>query len=385
MRVPCILRCCMACLFMIRAALPAHAESCNTPWPAWQGFREHFISEGGRVIDPSSKTHYTTSEGQSYALFFALVDNDPQTFSRLLEWTEANLAGGDLTSRLPAWEWGQRPDGSWGVLDENAAADADLWLAYTLSEAGLLWKNPKYAALGELLADRILREESAELPGLGRTLLPGPRGFHPDDDHWRLNPSYVPLQLVHRMASLYPESGWPQLAAPARQLLLGSAVHGFAPDWVIYAAGHGFEPDPASGDLGSFNAIRVYLWAGMLSSANPDQAALLKALAPMGRYVASHGTPPLQTHPFAGNAEGTGSVGFSAALLPLLAALRQPDGVRLQRLRLEASPPQERLDNYYDQALALFGRGWLDDRFKFARDGRLVPHWTCRTDSHASH
>ncbi len=93
------------------------------------------IDSQGRVIDHSAQDR-TTSEGQSYAMFFALVDNDRIRFDKLLNWTEVNLAGGDLTQRLPAWSWGKSPDGSWKILDQNPAADADLWIAYSLLEAG---------------------------------------------------------------------------------------------------------------------------------------------------------------------------------------------------------------------------------------------------------
>ncbi|MEK9939779.1 MAG: glycosyl hydrolase family 8, partial [Methylotenera sp.] len=78
----------------------------------------------------------TTSEGQAYALFFALVANDQPQFERLLQWTQLNLAQGNLATNLPAWHWGQKADGSWGVIDGNSASDADIWIVYTLLEAG---------------------------------------------------------------------------------------------------------------------------------------------------------------------------------------------------------------------------------------------------------
>ncbi|MBC7859222.1 MAG: cellulase, partial [Burkholderiaceae bacterium] len=146
---------------------PAAGAACP-PWPAWESFRAHFVSEGGRVIDPAEAAQYTTSEGQSYGLFFALAGNDRASFERILRWTEDNLAGGDLTARLPAWQWGRRADASWGVTDANAASDADLWIAYALAEAGRLWQAPQYSALAQLLAERIVREETAQVAGLGR-------------------------------------------------------------------------------------------------------------------------------------------------------------------------------------------------------------------------
>ncbi len=195
----------LSCAAALLPILAAAAEECVV-WPAWNTFRQTFVSDGGRVIDRSSPQSVTTSEGQSYGLFFALVANDRSAFGRILRWTEENLAGNDLTGRLPAWLWGKRADESWGILDDNAAADSDLWIAYVLAEAGRLWKEPRYEAMAELLAARILREEMADIPSLGKSLLPGPKGFHPEKSLWQLNPSYVPLSLMQRMSALYPKS-----------------------------------------------------------------------------------------------------------------------------------------------------------------------------------
>lgn len=365
---------------LLLAAGSALAAECRV-WPAWDAFRDRYVEESGRVVDRSSERRQSTSEGQSYALFFALVANDRPAFERILRWTEDNLAAGDLTGRLPAWQWGKRDDGTWGVIDANAAADSDLWIAYALAEAARLWKAPKYAALSELLAERILREETDDLPGLGRTLLPGPQGFHPEKNLWQLNPSYVPLQLVQRMAALYPKSAWRQLAPASLDLLVRSAPRGLAPEWVFYKADEGFKPDPATKGEGSFNAIRVYLWAGMLAADEPVRAVLLKRFAPMAQHVLASGTPPAKTDTREGGGEGVGPAGFSAALLPFLAAADQPEAMNQQRLRVIAKGTLERDDNYYDQVLALYGLGWADGQFRFARNGTLVPRWTCAQSS----
>ena len=150
-------------LLLICTFIPwqVRASSC-AHWPLWQDFTTRFISADGRVVDHSTAVKQSTSEGQSYALFFALVANDRRRFEQLLNWTNNNLADGDLSAKLPAWQWGQRHDGSWGILDDNAAADSDVWLAYVLTEAGRLWREPRYSATGKLLAARILREETAD-------------------------------------------------------------------------------------------------------------------------------------------------------------------------------------------------------------------------------
>jgi endoglucanase len=131
--------------------------------------------------------------GQAYGLFFALVANDRRTFDTILAWTENNLAQGDLSAHLPAW-LGRAPDGAWRVLDANAASDADLWIAYTLVEAGR-WHERSYPRAA-LLAKRVLDTETASVPGLGLTLLPGPTGFKLANGQWRVNPSYSPPQVI---------------------------------------------------------------------------------------------------------------------------------------------------------------------------------------------
>src|ERR1700677_3436049 len=75
-------------------------------WPLWEGYASFAINDQGRVIDRQGGDR-TTSEGQSYGLFFALVANDRVRFDRLQKWTTDNLASGDLGTKLPGWLWGK--------------------------------------------------------------------------------------------------------------------------------------------------------------------------------------------------------------------------------------------------------------------------------------
>ena len=373
--------CAMACA-LCGFALASTAATCA--WPDWDAFRRQTVSQDGRVIDASSDQQITVSEGQAYALFFALVANDRATFDKLLTWTENNLAQGDLVAHLPAWIWGKRTEGehagTWGVIDRNPASDADLWIAYALLEAGRLWKERRYTALGTLVARRALREETAILPSLGRTLLPGPVGFHPSPDVWRLNPSYVPLPVMRRLAVVLDDDpSWKTLVETSARLILNTAPRGFSPDWVEYHKGRGFRPDTQTQAGGSYNAIRVYLWAGMMAPRDPLRTTVLQAFRPMANYVTGHGYPPERVDTQAGTfGPNAGNAGFSAAVAPYLAALGQTDAARAQARRARTLATQEPF-GYYSQVLALFGLGHLDGQFRFEADGTLVPAWetTC--------
>ncbi|MCW8410072.1 cellulose synthase complex periplasmic endoglucanase BcsZ [Legionella sp. PATHC035] len=337
----------------------------NVQWPIWDKFKQYYISVDGRVIDPQLPERKTTSEGQSYGLFFALVADDQPMFDKLLHWTEINLAAGDLTQRLPAWEWGQNSNKKWTVLDTNSAADSDLWIAYDLLEAGRLWKNKRYDALGKKLLKRILKEEVAQIPGFGLMVLPGQFGFN-FKKTWRVNPSYLPPQLFARFAKL--NSKWSVIGRNSRRLLLETSPKGFAPDWAIWKKNSGWQPDLQSPNVGSYNAIRVYLWVGMLAQDAPQAAELTKHFLPIINLTQQLGYPPEKIDIVSGKTQGKGPIGFTAALLPLFA--NNPPELAIQRQRIEAV--ELTADSYYSSVLRLFGQGWDQNRFRFNAQGELI-------------
>ncbi|TCW87042.1 cellulase [Burkholderia sp. SRS-46] len=358
----------------------AAGAACGAAWPRWDAFKRDFVSADGRVIDVGSADSRTVSEGQAYGLFFALVANDRRGFDTILGWTENNLAQGDLTAHLPAWLWGRAADGAWRVLDANAASDADLWIAYALVEAGRLWHERSYTARGALLAKRVLDDETASVPGLGLTLLPGPVGFRLANDQWRVNPSYSPPQVIRGLGARLPDDRrWASLAASTARVLLDTAPKGFSPDWALYRAGAGFAPDPATHAESAYNAIRVYLWAGMLDPADPLAAPLLARFAPFAEHIAAHGAPPEKVDTTTGAVgPNDGNGGFSAAAVPFLDARGQRAQADAQAARVDTlarqSPP-----GYYSNVLALFGLGWRDGRYRFAADGTLDVRWRDRS------
>jgi endo-1,4-beta-D-glucanase Y len=355
------------------ATAHAAASQCEI-WPQWQRFKQLYLSNDGRVIDASTESRITSSEGQSYALTFALIANDPKSFASVLQWTQNNLAHGDLRRSLPAWRWGRSDSGSWSVLDENSAADADLWIAYALLQAGALWHEPSYTVLGQAVADRILREEVALIPGLGTALLPGPKGFV-DNQTWRLNPSYVPLQLLRAIGRHSHNELWNRVLDSSRRLVMASAPHGAASDWLDFRVPDGFVADTATHGIGSYDAIRVYLWAGMLSKSDPSFDSLSHRFAPMLALVAQRGTAPETIEPNSLTAHGEGHPGFLAAMLPLLSQIGARETVLRFRTRVDADALRND-QHYYSDVLTLFGIGWMDARYRFDRAGELQPQWS---------
>ncbi len=349
-------------------------------WNLWQDYKRGFLEESGRVVDHDDGAR-TTSEAQAYGMFFALVANDRPTFDRILQWTQTNLAAGDLTSNLPAWLWGCDPDEKWHVLDRNPASDADLWMAYSLIQAGRLWQEPGFIKLGNAIAGHVAELSVVKMPGAGTVLLPAPVGFA-SGNFVELNPSYLPVQLLYGLAAALPDGPWAQIADNTPAIVRHAAPHGFVLDWVKYSTEKGWEPGrgPASDSRSSFDAIRVYLWAGMTDPHTRGRKELLAALQGMRTYMKDNFYPPMIV-----SAEGKvtaerAGVGYSAALLPFLKTVGDDRALTLQLSRLEiARKPQSGLygdpPRYYDQNLALFGIGWVQDLFRFSAEGALEVRW----------
>lgn len=338
-------------------------------WPAWESFKQDFVQQDGRVID-ARMGGATTSEGQAYALFFALVADDRPHFDVILEWTRNNLSGGDLTTRLMAWKWGERPDHSWGVLDEHAASDADLWLAYTLFQAGNHWHDSKLVATAELLQARIARELVVEVPGIGPVLKPGPEGYALGEGAYQLNPSYQPLFLLAGLAHQVQQGPWDALAKTTLAMLAATTPAALAADWVVVHPQTGFALDAKVATQGSYDAIRVYLWAGMMSSHDPRRAILLRHLAGMRAALKRDMLPPERIDVTDGRVSGAGPAGFSAALLPILSAWGDQQALHLQETRIVAMGGLPKV--YYERALGLFAQGWMEQRYRFEKNGSLV-------------
>jgi len=362
-------------LMSLMLVAAVEVDCAGPTWPAlYQSYVRAFLDNQIRVIDRDTGDR-TTSEAQAYAMFFALVANDRSRFDGLLRWTELNLAAGDLTAQLPAWLWGRDSSDRWGVLDTNAAADADVWMAYVLLEAGRAWNDQRYTAIGRSLAKRIAAEEVADIGGIGPVLMPAPKGFR-QDDAIRLNASYLPLQVFVGLGHLLPDGPWERIAQRISTLVSASAPHGFATDWVDFAPGRGF----SASDAGSYDAIRVYLWAGMLDAAAPGRDAILRSLSGMADWVRKNAAPPEKVRRDGSVDVPNGPVGFSAALLPYLSAIGEKKLADAQSGRLRSALDSRtglygRPSKYYDQNLALFALGWTERRFWFDSNGTLKTWW----------
>ena len=205
---------------------------------------------------------------------------------------------------------------------------------------------------------------------------PGPQGFQ-HGVTYRFNASYVPLQLVLGLSQFAPRGPWKQVAANIPALIKDSAPHGFVSDWINIKTDGKTQVSP---NVGSYDAIRVYLWAGMLDKATPHRDEMLEPISGMGAYLRTNSVPPAKVRPDGTIEDPKRPVGFSAALVPYAMALGETQirNQPMSRVQSEYKPQTGLVGTpplYYDQNLALFGLGFEQGQFSFDANGALHLSW----------
>ncbi|MBL8783833.1 MAG: cellulase [Deltaproteobacteria bacterium] len=353
-------------------------------WPLWEAYKARFVEASGRVVDHAAG--HSTSEGQAYGLFHALVARDRVAFEAILGWADRELAGGRLGERLPAWRWVMDAQGQGRIADANAASDADLIIAYALAQGARVFGEASWSERAKTLLGTVAAREVKAIPGLGKMLLPGPFGFDTTPGIWRLNPSYQPITILRWAARFDPKGPWGEVLASSLRLAEGVAPRGLYPDWAAWsAADKGFVPDPEHGGRGSYDAIRAYLWPALMSADDPARRGLLAAGAGLLRVTRARGFVPERVEAWDAGKDGEatpGPVGFVA----VAAAVARAEGDLVLAERLDAEVAAAKRGElygepafYYDQNLLLFAEGHREGRYRFRADGdlELAGEWRC--------
>ena len=224
-------------------------------------------------------------------------------------------------------------------------------------------------AVGDVHSLLSLGEEAIyNMETLGDVLLPGRVGFE-NQGSVKLNPSYAPLFILKRFAAEDP--AWESVWAGSLRMLLRSAPDGFSPDWVTFDR-EGRIVDRADEDsaVGSYNAIRTYLWAAMTAEDAPTFASLAERFTPMVKAARRLGRPPEKVNLNTLAMNHAGNAGFAGCVLEL--ARRTPgETATADRLRTAVASHDVTRESYYTNVLALFARALDEKRFRIDAEGRL--------------
>lgn len=236
-------------------------------WQAYKG--EYWESSTGRTVD-KQRDNVTTSEGQSYTLLRAVWQGDQPTFDSAWAWTKQQLDRPQ--DHLFSWMWGQKTDGSYGILVDqggfNTASDADVDIAMALTFAASRWQKQAYLDDAKLIVGDIWEKEVVTINGLPY-LVANNLEKELGKTELIVNPSYFSPAAFRIFAKIDPKHDWMKLVDSSYKLIENSAQapldtaksSGLPPDWIVLNATTGAIQSPA-GDLStnySYDAMRT-IW-----------------------------------------------------------------------------------------------------------------------------
>jgi endoglucanase len=338
-------------IFFFCTALAVWSFACAASAADWKAYRQAFISNDGRVVDyfQNSISH---SEGQGYGLLLALMSGDRDAFERMFKWTTDNLQV--RRDALFAWSWGQRPNGSWNVIDYNNASDGDILIAFALLKAAERWSHPPFreAALRILRDIRIHLAVSLQDYQL---ITPAYFGFNGQAGSV-FNSGYLVLPAFAEFARADEETFWERILADSRKLLAQAAFSSFKlpADWIVLENGRVAVAASRSPFFG-FEAIRVPLY--LVWHRDRDR---LEAFTDYLNFVERAGYLPIRVNVIDGSVAGEEApAGFYAVMG--LCAERLGRAALAQKLFQEAGSRLSREPkDYYSNTLFLLATGKLD-------------------------
>lgn len=239
----------------------------------WNNYKkEYWESDTGRTLD-KQQNDITTSEGQSYTMLRAVWMSDKPTFDKSWAWTQEQLERED---KLFSWRWGQKEDGSYGVLTsmggQNAATDAETDIALALLMAAGRWQQESYLTEAKAIINAIWEHEIVEVNG--KPYITSNNLEKNSQSPIVMNPSYFAPYAYREFAKVDKEHDWNAVVDSSYDFLnktmdapLDKASSaGLPPDWVLMDRTTGEVSAPTTANLTtnySYDAMRTVWRIGM--------------------------------------------------------------------------------------------------------------------------
>jgi endo-1,4-beta-D-glucanase Y len=197
----------------------------------WSDYKLGYL-EDNRAVD-RQRDNVTTSEGQSYTMLRAVWMGDKETFDNAWQWTKDNLDRPN--DRLSSWLFGERADGSYGILTEqggyNSASDAEVDMALALIFGYARWQDEMYLGDAQALLRDIWDKEVLLVGGRPYLAANDLEKFSPNETAI-VNPSYLAPYAYRIFELVDPGRDWDGLVATSYEVIEKSlSEDGLPPDW----------------------------------------------------------------------------------------------------------------------------------------------------------
>ena len=307
----------------------------------WETFKQGFVEADGRVVD-TGQGRISHSEGQGFAMVFAVHYEDRATFERIWQWTQKNLQVRE--DGLLAWRW----EAGRGVTDKNNATDGDLLVAWALARAAEKWNVAEYGAAAKRLAQAV-RTRMVRRVAHGLVVLPGNDGFDKPEG-LTINLSYWVFPAFRDLAKVDPTPMWEDLSKSG-VTILGYSYFGrwkLPPDWL--KLGERVSPGGTPERFG-YDAVRIpiyLLWARL-----ETDALMLPYPDFWGQFEGLKWVPAFTNF----RDDSIDSQGAAAGIRAVAQVTRDYPQPRADRL-----PALEKGESYYSSALLLLAKVALRER-----------------------
>lgn len=208
----------------------------------WYHYKIDMLEKGTlRPLD-RSRGQITTSEGTSYSMLRSVWMNDKVTFDGTWKWVKNNIARKD--DHLFSWLFGQRPDGTYGVINENGgintATDADSDIALSLLFASKRWNDDSYRFQADLIIKDIWEKEVVMIKGRPYLVANNAEKTDLKKSTYILNPSYLSPYAYRIFADEDKTHPWLNLVDTSYEVLFAVSDSPFnketssklPPDWI---------------------------------------------------------------------------------------------------------------------------------------------------------
>ncbi len=234
----------------------------------WDNYKNEYVEKGTyRTLD-RQQGDITTSEGQAYTMLRAVWMDDKETFDGAYKWANENI--GRASDNLYSWLYGEREDGTYGILEDrggkNTASDADADIALALIFAYGRWGDQEYLFDAQDIIDDIWDFEVVTVNGIPYMAANDLERL--SEEKIIVNPSYLSPGAYRIFAKYDPDQDWLAVVDSSYNLLTSVTQNrldtetsaAIPPDWVVISRETGNAIDSGTDALSTnfgYEALRV--------------------------------------------------------------------------------------------------------------------------------
>jgi len=194
--------------FIVISLLPQFLSFERTPYQKnWIAYKEQFITDG-QVIDRENN-NLSSSEGQGFALLFAVFSNDRKQFEKIWARTQQHMQRKDYLFRGQV-DFSEKTCDKACISSQPNASNGDIIIAWALFAAENKWDRQIYLVEGFRVLDAIKAKLIDKKYGY-QLVLPTEKSIQSGDKPLQINLSYWVFPAFNLFADITGDPIWSEV------------------------------------------------------------------------------------------------------------------------------------------------------------------------------